>query len=499
MKNKPSMLLLALILSASISSKASGQHHHGDGHELWPDSLATMTVTGTAIVDSSFFHPVYFLDRDGDSSADYRLAFGPWWYQPQSGATRPVAGEEVTIEGALVEHNTLPNLVVFEINGLVWREAVLYGMHGWSGDHFWDQQGDTLTASGVAMVDTSYFYAHYFLDTNQDSIPEYRLGFGPPWFEPESGVSLPADGDEIIIFGRLHEMAGIDVLSVHEINGLEWRALDEPAPWAGGWMHRDHGDTTFAYCVNDSSHWIGFAPGHMGGGMHGMFPDSSFVQFWQIHPDSVPGSHADNQFMAFYLNVHDPFGDSMMDGRFGGRHGGMRFQREQAFRFHYYDDDLERLNLDETSLSMQHWDAESNQWLAVSGVDVDMQTNTVTFAGADLSNYYTMAATTITSVDGRENAVVPSAFTLRPNYPNPFNPETTIEFELPAQAHVRLTVYNLLGQRIASLLDETRPAGIHSVQWRGSDDTGRQVGSGIYLVRMEAGTQIQTRRMTLLK
>ncbi|NIR51747.1 hypothetical protein GWO43_24535, partial [candidate division KSB1 bacterium] len=122
-------------------------------------------------------------------------------------------------------------------------------MHGWNGDPFWDTQGDTLTVTGVAMVDTTYFYHQYFLDTDNDSIPEYKLGFGPPWYEPESGATRPQDGETVTVFSRVHGLPGTEMLSVYQINGLEWRPLDEPAPWAGSWMHREHSDTTYAYCV----------------------------------------------------------------------------------------------------------------------------------------------------------------------------------------------------------------------------------------------------------
>ncbi len=490
--------VMVLLVAGSVFAQGA---HHGDAHHgLWPDSLETITVTGTVLVDSSFFHPIYYLDENGDEVADFRLAFGPWWYEPESGATRPADGETVTLVGALQNHMVPPTLIVFEINGLIWREPVQYGMHGWNGDFFWDDQGDTLTVTGVVMVDTTYFYDHYFLDVDHDSIPEYKLGFGPPWYEPESGATRPEDGETVTVFGRVHNMPGIDMLSVYIINGLEWRPLDQPAPWAGVWMYMGHEDTVFVYCVNDSANRVGFPPGHMGHGMGMMWPDSSFVQFWQIHPDSLPGNHDDEHFMGFYLNAHDPFGMGMMDGRFGGHGGMMRFQKEHQFQFHYYDEDLEEMGLSEDGMKMRYWDEEMKQWLDVSGVSINTESNTITFTTLDLSNYYALAApTSVTGIEESESNATPDDFVLRQNYPNPFNPSTNIQFELPTESHVQLSVYNLLGQRIAVLLDENKVAGVYTVQWNGKDDSGRPVSSGIYLVKLEAGNQIKIRRMTLLK
>ena len=80
---------------------------------------------------------------------------------------------------------------------------------------------------------------------------------------------------------------------------------------------------------------------------------------------------------------------------------------------------------------------------------------------------------------------LPERFTLGQNYPNPFNPSTIIPYQLPSAAHVRLEVFNLLGQRIATLVDGEQPAGFHSARWDGTDATGWAVGAGIYLYRLQ--------------
>ena len=92
-----------------------------------------------------------------------------------------------------------------------------------------------------------------------------------------------------------------------------------------------------------------------------------------------------------------------------------------------------------------------------------------------------------------------SRYRLYPNFPNPFNPETRIRFTLPRNERVRLTIYNVRGQRVTNLLDADLPAGDHELRWDGTDQSGRPVGSGIYLLRMEAGRFVQTRKMLLVK
>lgn len=93
----------------------------------------------------------------------------------------------------------------------------------------------------------------------------------------------------------------------------------------------------------------------------------------------------------------------------------------------------------------------------------------------------------------------PFNFDLAQNFPNPFNPITAITFSIPRPEHVELSVYNLLGQRVAVLVDELREAGIHKVEWDGRDATGREVASGIYFYRISAGNLLQVKKMIVLK
>jgi len=99
---------------------------------------------------------------------------------------------------------------------------------------------------------------------------------------------------------------------------------------------------------------------------------------------------------------------------------------------------------------------------------------------------------------GINDPVTAPVFSLR-NYPNPFNPETTITYSLPEATKMRLDIYNLKGQLVKTLVNEAKAAGKYSVIWKGTDDRHHPVSSGIYIYKMSAGKYNSTRRMILMK
>ena len=93
---------------------------------------------------------------------------------------------------------------------------------------------------------------------------------------------------------------------------------------------------------------------------------------------------------------------------------------------------------------------------------------------------------------------LPAQFALGPNYPNPFNPSTIIPYQIPTATHVRLEVFNVLGQRIATLVNREQSAGAHTAQWNATDAAGRAVGAGVYIYRLSSGGATVSRRMVLI-
>jgi hypothetical protein len=93
----------------------------------------------------------------------------------------------------------------------------------------------------------------------------------------------------------------------------------------------------------------------------------------------------------------------------------------------------------------------------------------------------------------------PYSFELNQNYPNPFNPETMIEYRIPKASFVKLMIYNIVGQNIATLVDMKQSMGVYSVKWDGKDDAGRRVSSGVYFYRLEADGFVKVKKLAYLR
>ena len=95
--------------------------------------------------------------------------------------------------------------------------------------------------------------------------------------------------------------------------------------------------------------------------------------------------------------------------------------------------------------------------------------------------------------------LIPVEFALRQNYPNPFNPITTLRYDLPEQTHVNITVYDMLGRKVRTILNQQQDPGYKSLIWDATNDYGKPVSAGIYLYQIQAGEYISTKKMVLLK
>jgi len=93
----------------------------------------------------------------------------------------------------------------------------------------------------------------------------------------------------------------------------------------------------------------------------------------------------------------------------------------------------------------------------------------------------------------------PVSFALFQNYPNPFNPNTTIKYQLAERVKVRLEIYNILGQKIKTLVQTVQNTGLHQVVWDGKNDNGKQVSSSVFIYRIKADSFNKTRKMILIR
>ena len=94
---------------------------------------------------------------------------------------------------------------------------------------------------------------------------------------------------------------------------------------------------------------------------------------------------------------------------------------------------------------------------------------------------------------------IPDVFALHQNYPNPFNPVTTIRFDVPQESHVQMDIYNILGQRVRTLINGTMQPGYHAIRWNGTNDTGKPLASGMYIYRIHSSEFTSVKKLVLMK
>ena len=107
----------------------------------------------------------------------------------------------------------------------------------------------------------------------------------------------------------------------------------------------------------------------------------------------------------------------------------------------------------------------------------------------------------VTAIEHPTNriAIMPAEYELFNNYPNPFNPETIIEYKVPKTGQVKMAIYNVLGQTVRTLVDQHQPAGTYTVMWDGTDNSGHKLASGVYFYQLIGENALITKKMTLIK
>ena len=148
----------------------------------------------------------------------------------------------------------------------------------------------------------------------------------------------------------------------------------------------------------------------------------------------------------------------------------------------------------EENLSLMHFDGV--EW---TDITTALDTDANTISGTTLSLSPFVIAEPFPVDVGEAGESLPVAFDLGRNYPNPFNPTTTITYSLAQASHVKLEVFTVLGQRVAALVNEPKQSGVHSIVWDGTDNSGNAVASGIYIYRIVADNYIASRKMQLVR
>ena len=192
--------------------------------------------------------------------------------------------------------------------------------------------------------------------------------------------------------------------------------------------------------------------------------------------------------------------------RFAFRAKEISTQRDSWFHLKLNDHSVSLLDLPERE---QRIDMDLQEWQVVifplesfakrySRIE-SLQLNGKFKGSFSLDDIRLVASAPPTTVVEESNTELPLELALALNYPNPFNSTTAIRFALPAEGQVRLNVYNLIGQKVTSLIDGRRPAGRYTVHWDGRDESGHELASGAYLYRLQIRGQTKTRKLLLLK
>ena len=125
------------------------------------------------------------------------------------------------------------------------------------------------------------------------------------------------------------------------------------------------------------------------------------------------------------------------------------------------------------------------------------------FATDGMDTTYSTQTHTITIDAGwavsTDSHLVPEVFALHQNYPNPFNPHTNIKYDLPDSEFVKIIIYDVMGRKIRTLVNEYQDSGYRNIIWNANDDLGRLVSAGMYIYTIQAGEFRQTKKMLLLK
>jgi len=156
--------------------------------------------------------------------------------------------------------------------------------------------------------------------------------------------------------------------------------------------------------------------------------------------------------------------------------------------------------IDSTEIFYSNWNGQIDTW--TPSIDpVDGQQYWVRTRVTDGYEYssYKEETLLINMLNYAPGADIPEVFALHQNYPNPFNPITSLRYDLPEDGLVNITIYDMMGRIVKTLINSSQSAGYKSIQWNATNDRNKPVSAGLYLYTIQAGEFRQTKKMVLLK
>jgi len=244
------------------------------------------------------------------------LSFGPSSYSPTSGATRPISGQLVTIEGDVFSDFDVPVIVVLKIDGLVWRDSLgVRFVHNpvdddslrTNGDHMGNHFGwcsldslVTVSYSGKVTIDSiSKNHKNYYFDVNADNVNEYILKFGPSWYKPTSGATRPTNGETISITGGLLTRDSVNYIIVYKINGLTLIDSTSKYPWPGKNISNGHNSLIKINSMYNSNTYCSFQLNSSVKGQGNSSTSSIYASITEIDPLYLPVDNTTNIVSAY--------------------------------------------------------------------------------------------------------------------------------------------------------------------------------------------------------
>jgi hypothetical protein len=254
------------------------------------------------------------------------------------------------------------------------------------------------------------------------------------------------------------------------------------------WVHRTSTDTTIVRCWTDSLTAMAFPPN----AMNMMMPDSIYCRVDRMDMDSMYFPH-DSTFIGWYRVQagRDSMHFDMMNGdSVYGHQNMMQFMNATQCWFHWDSLMSDSVHRSWHPTGMKGWTGSG--WVTMPVVSLSGNIGKFTSPQLYSAIAFVGSPTTTTGIVDRQ--ATPREFSLYQNYPNPFNPSTTIKFAIPRLEFVTLEVYNLLGQRVASLVSESLSAGVFEITWNAGN-----LPSGVYFYILEAGNFVKANRLVLAK
>lgn len=388
-----------------------------------------------------------------------------------------------------------------------WYDGFMYGsssmMMGGNFDghryHYTTPSGDT-TVTGKAIVDTViHGMVYYRLDVNNDNKPDFYLDFGPWWYQPDSTLKRPVNGETVTIKGKVFPTQNIPgIILVTEINGKTWKRFTMGYHYSGNWIKQTYNGNQTVFTPMDSSSYVRFNTNFMMMGM--MFSsDSFYCDFNQLPGGLAPGASSDSLLFLYHFNFLDNRGQNMMYGNYGWGMGMMRFNNMVNFMLHYDSTLLDSLRINHQNLMLKYWSDRDSTWHMMSGYTNNQNNNTISFAVNSVDSYYGIFRDNTVSAINESNASTPSEFNLEQNYPNPFNPVTMIRFSVSVQSTITIKIFNIMGQEIKTLTQRNYQPGTYQISWDGTNNQNITVSSGIYIYQLKSDKYTAMKKMLLIK